>query len=96
MSKKRFKKSRLKTLFVSVVSLALFSVIVINLFSVWTEILKTHNKKQMYQEELTALQEEEDYLNVEIEKLQDEDYVAKYAREQYLYSKDGEFNIRIN
>ena len=28
-------------------------------------------------------------------KLQDPDYVARYAREKYLYSKDGEIIIRI-
>ena len=32
---------------------------------------------------------------MEVEKLKDPDYVARYAREQFLYSKDGEFNIRI-
>ena len=28
-------------------------------------------------------------------KLQDPEYVAKYAREKYLYSKDGELIIKI-
>ena len=35
------------------------------------------------------LEEENAYLKVEVEKLQDPDYVARYAREKYLYSKDG-------
>ena len=54
------------------------------------------NEKKFYESELARLNEEEDYLKVESEKLQDPDYIARYAREQYLYSKDGEFNIRIN
>ncbi len=37
---------------------------------------------------------EEDYKE-EIGKLEDPDYVAKYAREKYLYSKDGEKILRI-
>ena len=44
---------------------------------------------------ISKLKEEEEYLNMEVEKLKDPDYVARYAREQFLYSKDGEFNIRI-
>ena len=28
-------------------------------------------------------------------KLQDPDYIARYAREKYLYSKDGEFILKI-
>ena len=39
--------------------------------------------------------EEEDKLNDEISKLQDPEYLAKYAREKYLYSKDDEIIIKI-
>ena len=39
--------------------------------------------------------EDEDNLKTEINKLQDEEYVARYAREKYLYSKDGELIIKI-
>ena len=31
----------------------------------------------------------------DIKKLNDPDYVARYAREKYLYSKNGELIIRI-
>ena len=34
-------------------------------------------------------------LESDVIKLQDPDYVAKYAREKYLYSKDGELIIKI-
>ena len=39
--------------------------------------------------------EKEDELKATVTKLQDPDYVARYAREKYLYSKDGEIIIRI-
>ena len=32
---------------------------------------------------------------MDVDKLQDPDYIARYAREKYLYSKDGEFIIKI-
>ena len=54
-----------------------------------------NKEKEFYTQELSKLKEEEEYLNMEVEKLKDPDYVARYAREQFLYSKDGEFNIRI-
>ena len=49
-------------------------------------LLETNYKK--------ALSEEED-LKEEINKLQDPEYMAKYAREKYLYSKDDEIVIKI-
>lgn len=42
------------------------------------------------------LQEEEDDLKIEITKLRDPEYLAKFARENYLYSKEGELIIKIN
>ena len=44
---------------------------------------------------LVSLKEEEDELQLEADKLQDPDYIARYAREKYLYSKEGEFVIKI-
>jgi len=35
-------------------------------------------------------------LKNEINKLQDKDYVARYARENYLYTKDGEYVIKVD
>ncbi len=46
--------------------------------------------------ELLSLKNKEENLKVEIQKLQDPDYIARYARENYLYSKDGEYVIRID
>ena len=41
------------------------------------------------------LQDEGENLRVEINKLHDPEYIAKYARENYDYSKDGEIIIKI-
>ena len=39
--------------------------------------------------------EEEENLKEEINKLQDPEYMARYAREKYLYSKKDEIIIKI-
>ena len=41
------------------------------------------------------LEEEAKILESDILKLNDPTYIAKYAREKYLYSKDGELIIRL-
>ena len=96
MSRKLTKKSKRRVLLISAGTIFLISLITVEIFSVWKQLLEKREEKLFYTEELERLKEEEAYLKVEVEKLQDPDYVARYAREQYLYSKDGEFNIRIN
>lgn len=54
--------------------------------------LKVEEKKLT--EELHSLQVEEDDLKTDIEKLQNPDYLARYARENYHYSKKGELVIQ--
>ncbi len=96
MSLKLTKKSKRRVLLISIVTISLISLILINMFSVWKQLIEKREEKIFYTKELEKLEEEEEFLKVEVQKLQDPDYVARYAREQYLYSKDGEFNIRIN
>ena len=70
--------------------------LVIMIFSLYTAIIefnkvksyKTENKKLV--EQLENLKKEAESLNIEITKLSSPDYIARYAREKYLYSKDGE------
>ena len=61
----------------------------------WIEIFNKYQEKKSLEDELLALQEKEEELRVDANKLQNPDYVARYAREKYLYSKDGEFILQI-
>ena len=47
-------------------------------------------------DEQLALEEEHKELEKDIKKLNDPDYITKYVREKYLYSKDGEIILRID
>ena len=53
-------------------------------------------EKKNLQNQLIALQEEKETLETDILKLEDPDYIAKYVREKYFYSKDGEFILRLD
>lgn len=92
--KKRLKPRRKAVFF----ALSSFIVIIVVTFSIgryWVEILEKYQEKQQLEEELTALKEKEEELQVDAKKLQNPDYVARYAREKYLYSKDGEYILQI-
>lgn len=64
-------------------------------FIYWGKILDKHKEKKDLEKEYANLVKKEELLEKEVSKLQDPDYIAKYAREKYLYSKDGEFIIKI-
>jgi len=64
-------------------------------FDYWSKILDNHKTKKVLEEKYTSLLEEEKELNSEVIKLHDPDYVAKFAREKYMYSREGELIIRI-
>ena len=59
------------------------------------QLYKKSKEKEQFEKELADLKDKEDELKATVSKLQDPDYVARYAREKYLYSKDGEIIIRI-
>ena len=59
------------------------------------KIIDKYQEKKELEKKYTSLIAEEELLEKEVNKLQDPEYIAKYAREKYLYSKDGEYIIKI-
>lgn len=58
--------------------------------------LKELTKEQATLEQnLSDLKDEEDYLKNEIVKLKDPEYLARFVRKQYMYSKDGEYVLKL-
>ena len=64
-------------------------------FISWGKIIDKYQEKRSLEEKYASLIEEEKVLEKEVNKLQDPEYIAKYAREKYLYSADGEYIIKI-
>ena len=77
-------------------SVVLFIVILIStVFRDWTQIMENKVNTKEYQTYYEELQEEEASLNSEVIKLHDSEYIARYAREKYMYTKDGETILKI-
>ena len=69
--------------------------LIFSVFNDWSKIMQNKKKINDLNTQYTTLLEEEESLNSEITKLQDPDYVARYAREKYMYSLPDEVIIRI-
>ena len=93
--KRKAKKSVKRLLFLGLASIAVIIGTTYTIGKYWVEIYGKYQEKKKLKNKLVALKEKEDELQVDADKLQDPDYIARYAREKYSYSKDGEIILRI-
>ena len=93
-SKKR-RKRIMRYLVLGMTSIIIIVLTTFTLGKYWVEIYSKYQEKKQLDKELLSLKEEEETLKVDVDKLQDPDYIARYAREKYFYSKDGEYVLRI-
>ena len=70
-------------------------ILIENIASTSYQIYQKNKERKEFTRKISDLKDEEEELKGTVTKLQDPDYVARYAREKYLYSKDGEIIIRI-
>lgn len=95
-SKKIEMKKNVKRLLVfGFFSFTIIIAVLISVFKVVGEINNKYKEADELEKKMVILAEKENDLNNEINKLQDKDYLARYAREKYFYSKNGEIIIRI-
>ena len=95
MKKKGLKKARRRLLLLIVLFLGLLSYVSINLFRVWLQVIDNNSTIASLTSQYDELMEQEKQLKSDVSKLQDPNYVARYAREKYLYTKDGELIIKM-
>ena len=93
MARRRKKTKRFLSL--GLISLAVIGITTFTIGKYWIEICNKYKEKKDLDKKYVELKEKEERLRVDADKLQDKDYIARYAREKYLYSKDGEFIIKI-
>ena len=94
MARKK-KKVRTRFFLLGFTSIFIIVAVTFTIGKYWIEIFDKYQEKKLLEEELLALKEKEEELKVDANKLQNPDYVARYAREKYLYSKEGEFILQI-
>ena len=98
MAKRRSKlrRKRIKRIFfITLFCLAINSYVIYSIGSILNNVYDIKNENKKVNEKLDTLKEEEDVLKSEVKKLKDPVYVAKYAREKFLYSGDNEYIIRM-
>ena len=88
-------KARRRMLFLGFGCIVIIVVMTFSISKLWVEIIDRYRQEKALDEELIVLKEKEEELRVKVDKYQNLDYIAKYAREKYFYSKDGEFNLQI-
>ena len=96
--KSSVKKKKLRTrrmLLLGVSSIAIIVALTFTIGQYWVEIISKYKEKKELEIKLEELREKEKALKLDADKLQDPDYIARYAREKYSYSKDGEFILKI-
>lgn len=94
MAKKQKKARARLCLFVPVCCLVVVAIFTA-VGNYWVQIANKYQEKSALKQEMLSLREKEAQLKIDVEKLEDPDYVARYAREKYMYSKDGEIIIRL-
>lgn len=93
---KKTKKEKMRLVIITfLIGFLIFS-LVSSVSKDWTTILAKKNEIKELSKEYDKLLLEEDQLKSEVTKLQDSDYVARYAKEKYMYSSFGETIIRMD
>ena len=96
MASKRKKNKDNKLYMLLIVTCAVLMVALVGtVFKDYSRVVQNRKETTELENKYQELLEEETSLNSEVVKLQDPSYVARYAREKYLYSKDGETILRI-
>lgn len=99
MTKRRRRKSlfnKIRFLFAFLVFGGITSILGYNLVCNIKSINEMKNEKKNLQDKIVKLEKEKEVLETDILKLKDPDYIAKYVREKYYYSKDGEVILRMD
>ncbi len=95
MAKRKSKKSKKRKAIFVPLALFVIGYFIFNFCYYSYRIMVLEKSRTDLQNELSALQKKEENLNNDIQKLKDPEYIAKFAREHYMYSKDGEYIIKI-
>ncbi|MCX4364518.1 MAG: septum formation initiator family protein [Bacilli bacterium] len=93
---KKHRKYHMRLICYTLVLVGIAGLIAFSCFNTWQKIYENRRLKEELEQKYSNLVDKEETLSGEVVKLQDPEYAAKYAREKYLYSKDGELIIDMS
>jgi cell division protein DivIC len=93
MKKEKKSRKKLKGFVLNIIAFIVFGVSLVLLYQVSLQIVQTVQmtaRLSSVQEQMSILENENDYLMEQKDKLNDPEYVKNYARFGYMLSKEGE------
>lgn len=96
MEKRKSKKEKRRMFLISFLIVSLSAFLIKSVFSDWVQIMNNNKQIHSLTMQKKQLLDDEASLKSEVTKLENPEYVARYAREKYLYSMPDEIIIRVN
>lgn len=91
----RNKKKKKRIIVISLLCFAINGYLLYSIGSIFNEAHLKEKEKEKLIVELDNLKEKKEELKVEVNRLQDNEYIARYAREKFLYSGKDEYILKI-
>ena len=92
---KQTKRAKKRLAVMGLVFISLVVLSVASIFKDWLQIMDNKQQITSLNQKYNNLLSEEESLTSEVTKLHDASYVARYARERYMYSLPGELIIEL-
>lgn len=96
MAKRKTKKEKNRLFLINMTMILLLAFLVVTVSSDWKQILNNRKQEKELNIKYQELKNNEEKLNSEIIKLKDDEYLARYAKEKFMLSSDGDTIIKID
>jgi len=94
--KKKISYSKIRLFFGFILFCVVTFFLVYNCLGNIKMISEMKKEKEDLEKKIVKLQEEKEILENNLLKLEDPDYIAKYVREKYYFSKNGELILKMD
>jgi len=95
-TKKTSKKEKKRLFLISFAIILLLGILISSVYSDWQQIMRNRKEEVELSQKYDELLANEIKLNAEITKLEDDEYLARYAKEKYMLSAEGDIIIKTN
>lgn len=93
---KTSKKEKKRLVIITFSIIGLLTLLVFSVYSDWQLILSNRKEEKELSSKYEYLLDEELKLSGEITKLEDDEYLARYAKEKFMLSKEGNIIIKMD